>query len=98
MSRLEQDERVNIVRWYCEFFWPPYSPDLNPCDFYLWGYLKSRVYSNPTPDTINDLKSNIRREIRRINNETLTKVSDNFVSRMKKVISSKGAWIEHTIN
>lgn len=18
--------------------WPPYSPDLNPCDFYLWGW------------------------------------------------------------
>ena len=23
--------------------WPPRSPDLNPCDFYLWGYLKSRL-------------------------------------------------------
>ena len=20
--------------------WPPRSPDLNPCDFFLWGYLK----------------------------------------------------------
>jgi hypothetical protein len=20
--------------------WPPRSPDLNPCDFYLWGYLR----------------------------------------------------------
>ncbi|GBN07683.1 hypothetical protein AVEN_16643-1 [Araneus ventricosus] len=20
--------------------WPPYSPDLTPCDFFLWGYLK----------------------------------------------------------
>ncbi|GFX52349.1 uncharacterized protein TNCV_4323671 [Trichonephila clavipes] len=20
--------------------WPPRSPDLNPCDFWLWGYLK----------------------------------------------------------
>jgi len=24
--------------------WPPYSPDLNPCDFYLWGFLKDEVY------------------------------------------------------
>ena len=23
--------------------WPPRSPDLHPCDFYLWGYLKSVV-------------------------------------------------------
>ncbi|KAJ4441982.1 hypothetical protein ANN_11846 [Periplaneta americana] len=32
--------------------WPPRSrsPDLNPLDFYLWGYLKSLVYSSPVPD------------------------------------------------
>ncbi|GBL97863.1 hypothetical protein AVEN_87314-1, partial [Araneus ventricosus] len=24
--------------------WPPCSPDLNPCDFWLWGFLKDRVY------------------------------------------------------
>ena len=23
--------------------WPARSPDLNPCDFCLWGYLKSKV-------------------------------------------------------
>ncbi|KAJ4428021.1 hypothetical protein ANN_24035 [Periplaneta americana] len=30
--------------------WPPRSPDLNPLDFYLWGHLKSFVYSSPVPD------------------------------------------------
>ncbi|KAJ4437429.1 hypothetical protein ANN_17573 [Periplaneta americana] len=30
--------------------WPPRSPDLNPLDFYLWGHLKSLVYSFPVPD------------------------------------------------
>ncbi|GFV69200.1 uncharacterized protein TNCV_3861241 [Trichonephila clavipes] len=24
--------------------WPPRTPDLNPCDFWLWGYLKNLVY------------------------------------------------------
>ena len=24
--------------------WPARLPDLNPCDFFLWGYLKSKVY------------------------------------------------------
>ncbi|GBO01650.1 hypothetical protein AVEN_273261-1 [Araneus ventricosus] len=27
--------------------WPPRSPDLNPCDFFLWGHLKSLVYATP---------------------------------------------------
>ncbi|KAJ4438126.1 hypothetical protein ANN_14065 [Periplaneta americana] len=30
--------------------WPPRSPDLNPLGFYLWGHLKSLVYSSPVPD------------------------------------------------
>ena len=25
--------------------WPPRSPDLSPLDFFLWGYLKSKVYN-----------------------------------------------------
>ena len=45
--------------------WPPRSPDLNPCDFFLWGYLKSKVYE-PLPKTLDDLKANIEREIKRI--------------------------------
>ena len=28
--------------------WPPRFPDLNPCDLFLWGHLKSMVY-NPLP-------------------------------------------------
>ena len=35
--------------------WPPRSPNLTSPDFFLWGYLKSRVYLN-NPLTINDLK------------------------------------------
>ncbi|CAF4890265.1 unnamed protein product [Pieris macdunnoughi] len=31
--------------------WPPRSPDLTPPDFLIWGYLKSKVYSN-NPATI----------------------------------------------
>jgi hypothetical protein len=28
--------------------WAAHSPDLNPCDFFLWGCLKDKVYnSNP---------------------------------------------------
>ncbi|KAJ3660913.1 hypothetical protein Zmor_005340 [Zophobas morio] len=27
--------------------WPPRSPDLNPCDFFLWVHLKDLVYATP---------------------------------------------------
>ena len=39
--------------------WPPRSPDMTPCDFFLWGYIKSRVYETP-PTSIQDLRNNIK--------------------------------------
>jgi hypothetical protein len=34
------------------FPWPPRSPDLTPCDFFLWGYIKDLVYVPPLPRTL----------------------------------------------
>jgi hypothetical protein len=42
--------------------WPGHSPDLAPCDFFLWGYLKSQVYTH-RPENFQALKNAIRREI-----------------------------------
>ena len=42
--------------------WPAWSPDLNPCEFCLWGYLKSKVY-RPLPANLGELEANIRREV-----------------------------------
>ena len=50
--------------------WPPRSPDLNPCDSFLLGYLKSKVYK-PLPKILDDLKENITREIQNINTSVL---------------------------
>ena len=32
--------RRKIISARTEFEWPPRSPDLTPCDFFLWGYVK----------------------------------------------------------
>jgi hypothetical protein len=45
-----------------DFGWPAHSPDLVPCDFFLWGYLKSKVYTH-RPENLQALKDAIRREI-----------------------------------
>ena len=42
---------------------PPRSPDLNPQDFFLWGYLKVRVYITHRA-SIQDLENRIRAEMR----------------------------------
>ena len=74
----------------------PRSPDLNPCDYFLWGYLKGRVY-NPLPKTLNDLKVNIKREIKNINGQMLKKVFVNFEKRCKLIISAEGGHIEEKL-
>ena len=72
--------------------WPPRSPDLNPCDFYLWGCLKSRVY-NPLPNNLDELKSNIEREIKNITEEDLKRVFFDFEKICDLVIEAKGGHI-----
>ncbi|CAH1955285.1 unnamed protein product [Acanthoscelides obtectus] len=61
--------------------WPPRSCDLTPLDFFLWGYLKSKVYVNK-PATLQELKSNIIAEINAIEPTMLQNVIENFDHRM----------------
>ena len=42
--------------------WPPKSPDLTPCDIFLWGHLKSKVYFTPPANTEN-VKERISYEV-----------------------------------
>ena len=56
--------------------WPPYSPDLNPCDFFLWSYLKDKIHRKPIKD-INHLKKRIVQEISLISKNLCEKVSNN---------------------
>ena len=55
--------------------WPARSPDLTPLDFFLWGYLKARVYEK-SPENITQLKKAITQEVRRISPETCARVTD----------------------
>ena len=50
--------------------WPPRSPDLTPCDFFLLGYLKSKLYVNQ-PNNIEELKTNIKNAFGEVTQEIL---------------------------
>lgn len=51
---------------------PPRSPNLTACDFFLWGYIKDRVFLDH-PNTIAGLKSLIMAAIASIYKPTLQK-------------------------
>ena len=76
--------------------WPPRSPDLTPPDFFLWGYLKERVYINK-PNTLSELKVNITEEIKRITPCVLEKVMESTVKRMRTCLDSNGQHLKDVI-
>lgn len=77
--------------------WPPYSPDLNPCDFFLWGYLKDNVYKDD-PLTEEHLIEKIGEQTRGITQETLAAVIKNFEKRLRKVQEKGGEHIEQFLH
>ena len=80
-------ERLISIRGDLE--WPARSPDLSSCDFFLWGFLKSRVYVN-RPRTLQDLKANIQAEIANITVATLERVMGNARNRFMQCIENGG--------
>lgn len=76
--------------------WPARSPDLAPCDFFLWGYLKSKVY-NDRPRTLEALKNNIRTNIAEIPVRMLQRVHENFRKRLLECKRGDGAHLSDTL-
>lgn len=76
--------------------WPPRSPDLTPLDFFLWGYMKSRVYSN-NPTTIAQLKANIRGEMAAIPRAMRERVFGNLKSRFEECLQRDGSHLDDVI-
>ena len=62
MALLNEKFPGRIISRNSEVNLPPRSCDLTPLDFFLWGYLKSKVYANK-PTTVQQLKDEIRRHI-----------------------------------
>lgn len=76
--------------------WPPRSPDLSPMDYFLWGYLKSKVYIS-NPGSIEELKENIRKEMQDIAPTIFRAVIENFRSRLQECKSKQGSHLHNVI-
>ncbi|GBN17496.1 hypothetical protein AVEN_204412-1 [Araneus ventricosus] len=79
-----------------EMDWPPYSPDLTPCDYFLWGALKDTVYGKQ-PSLLDELESAICVACNSISVETLKDVMPNFILRLRHLIFSNGEHFENIV-
>jgi len=73
--------------------WPPRSPDLNPCDFCLWGLLKSKVYT-PWPRNLDELEANIRREVNQLDPAMMTRALGDMKKRAQLCLAANGGHFE----
>ena len=76
--------------------WAPRSPDLNPLDFSIWGYLKRKVYREPIRD-IGHLRERIAEECRNLPADMLHNVEQNMKRRIVSCFNRDGGHFEHLI-
>ena len=69
--------------------WPPRSPDLSACDFFLWGYLKQTIFQTPVENTV-DLTQRIIQACHNVPAEMLLKVESEFSQRILSCILNDG--------
>ncbi|GBM69169.1 hypothetical protein AVEN_91753-1 [Araneus ventricosus] len=74
--------------------WPPCSPNLNPLDFFLWGYIKQQVYATPPP-TLQELRDRFTDACTSVSSAMLYNVQREVQSRVQMCIVAEGHNFEH---
>ncbi len=72
---------------------PPYSPDLNPCDYWFFGKLKSKVRGVRYP-SVAALQLTVTQEMNRIPAQDFAHVMDELPDRCRNIIASGGEYFE----
>ena len=80
-------EKVKVL------YHPPYSPDLSPCDFFLFPRLKKMLSGNKYTSR-NSLGSAIYQRLQHIPKEDYLSAFRDWVKRLQKYVSVKGEYFE----
>jgi hypothetical protein len=73
------------------------SHDLNPCDYFLWGFLEEKVFLK-NPQTIVGLRAVIIQACSEITEDICCQVINNITVRVEGVARHNGGHIEHLIH
>jgi hypothetical protein len=72
---------------------PARSPDITPCDFFLWGWAKDKVHRTK-PHTLEEL-ARIRDVITSVPHNFPQKSVGSIPCRLRKLVDVTGAYIEY---
>jgi hypothetical protein len=77
-------------------FWPHHSPDINPCDFFLWGFLKEKVFQR-RPENVAQPRTHIGKLSRVLSEDLCQKVVMNAMFHLQEFVRRTGH-IEHVLH
>ena len=77
--------------------WTPHSPDINPCDFFLWGFLKEKVFQM-RPENVAQLRAHVVKLGRELSEDLCRRVVTNARVRLQEVVKQNGGHIEHVLH
>ena len=94
-ERLTQLFGDRVVSLHRDVEWPPRSPDLTPLDFFLWGYLKAKVYTTP-PANLDEIRRITREmdELRR-DRATVRRAVRDMTKRAQLCVKRGGGHVDH---
>ena len=87
---LRQKFEDRVVSLHNDVEWPPRSPDLTPLDFFLWGYLKQKVFITP-PANLPELRMRIVNEVNDLCHHSVFQA---MRTKVQKCIAKNGSHIE----
>ena len=73
--------------------WPPRSPDLTVCDFFLWGYLKQQIWEvsqDQQPQNLGELREAIVRSCRNLDGHMIQRSFNGMLTRARKCVDAGG--------
>ena len=71
------------------------SPDLNPLDFFCWGFVKSKVFTvGGRPQSMRDLKNKITMVVNQLDSNMISRAVFDVRNRAQRVIEANGGYIE----
>lgn len=86
-----------VIDRYSELCWPARSPDLTPLDYFLWGYLKDKVYRQRPFENVDHLERIIRETIQGITPAVIRNVLREFSTRTATCMERDGGYVEANV-
>jgi hypothetical protein len=76
---------------------PLNSPDLNPCDYFRWRFLREKIFLKKV-QTVMELRALIIQACNEITEDMCHRVTNNITVRVEEVATLNDGHIEHLIH